>query len=96
MDQRHRFRYRRALGCADPLVPSPAPNTRDLFVVQTEYNVPQLTPQRAEITFGLQYGEMLPSISPAFSLMPSTRPPVSQRLHKRRRQRGQLGHGPRH
>ena len=37
---------------------SPAPNTRDLFVVQTEYNVPQLTPQRAEITFGLQYGEM--------------------------------------
>ena len=37
---------------------SPAPNTRDLFVLQTEYNVPQLTAQRAEITFGLQYGEL--------------------------------------
>lgn len=37
---------------------SPDPHTSDLLVLQTEYNVPQLTPDRAEITFGLQYGEL--------------------------------------
>ncbi len=37
---------------------SPAPKTSDLIVLQTEYNVPQLNAERAEITFGMQYGEL--------------------------------------
>ncbi len=37
---------------------SQGPVTRDLFVLQTEYNVPQLNARRAEITFGMQYGEL--------------------------------------
>lgn len=37
---------------------SAGPVTRDLFVLQTEYNVPQLNARRTEITFGMQYGEL--------------------------------------
>jgi hypothetical protein len=37
---------------------SPAPVENNLYVLSTEYNVPQLTAERAEITFGLQYGEL--------------------------------------